>query len=195
MKPDRNCNTSGFYGPSKQMSDTKPPTLTFANWLKALLLSPGTMFSAGYLVLFLLTNSYLDNTIKKCIGNLQQVYRPYMAAIGCIDQERLYAELHYPEAAQLHSLKTAIPSFCSAGTDPDQRTSGSLHSSLYAVLQQETGSTVNQGYFCTSAQAQPATDASQFWRRPASVNHQGHPVPADRADLFNRAQQRNMRIP
>ncbi len=68
MKPDRNCNTSGFYGPSKQMSDTKPPTLTFANWLKALLLSPGTMFSAGYLVLFLLTNSYLDNTIKKNVS-------------------------------------------------------------------------------------------------------------------------------
>ncbi len=65
MNQDSNCRTSGFYGPSRQMSETKPPTLTFTNWLKALLLSPGTLFSAGYLALYLLTNNYLDRDIRK----------------------------------------------------------------------------------------------------------------------------------
>ncbi len=45
--------------------------ITFANWLKALTLSPGILFSAGYLVIYLLTNTYLNREFKDTI--LQEI--------------------------------------------------------------------------------------------------------------------------
>lgn len=45
--------------------------LTFVNWLKALALSPGILFSAGYLAMYLLTNAYLNNEFKDTI--LQEI--------------------------------------------------------------------------------------------------------------------------
>ncbi|MBF0585572.1 hypothetical protein INT08_08130 [Prosthecochloris sp. N3] len=50
-----------FYDP---MQDNRSGTLTFLNWMKALLLSPGILFTAGYLTIYLLTNLYLDNGIR-----------------------------------------------------------------------------------------------------------------------------------
>ncbi|UZJ40523.1 hypothetical protein OO006_09145 [Prosthecochloris sp. SCSIO W1101] len=46
-------------------------TITFINWLKALALSPGVLFSAGYLVIYLLTNVYLNSALKNTI--LQEI--------------------------------------------------------------------------------------------------------------------------
>ncbi|NEX14001.1 MAG: hypothetical protein C1941_04815 [Prosthecochloris sp.] len=54
----------------KQRPDTTDPgrKITVANWLKALGLSPGILFSAGYLLIYLLTNSYLNSEFKKTIS-------------------------------------------------------------------------------------------------------------------------------
>lgn len=41
--------------------------ITFVNWLKALTLSPGILFSAGYLIIYLLTNAYLNSEVKNTI--------------------------------------------------------------------------------------------------------------------------------
>ena len=46
-------------------------TITFINWLKALALSPGVLFSVGYLVIYLLTNVYLNSALKSTI--LQEI--------------------------------------------------------------------------------------------------------------------------
>ena len=45
--------------------------LTFLNWLIALTLSPGILFSAGYLAIYLMTNIYLNRDFKDAI--LQEV--------------------------------------------------------------------------------------------------------------------------
>lgn len=45
--------------------------LTFLNWLIALTLSPGILFSAGYFAIYLMTNIYLNRDFKDTI--LQEV--------------------------------------------------------------------------------------------------------------------------
>lgn len=45
--------------------------ITLVNWLKALTLSPGILFSAGYLAIYIMTNVYLNSEIKGTI--LQEV--------------------------------------------------------------------------------------------------------------------------
>ena len=54
----------------KQRPDKTDPgrKITVANWLKALALSPGILFSTGYLLIYLLTNAYLNSEIKKTIS-------------------------------------------------------------------------------------------------------------------------------
>jgi len=54
----------------KQRPDKTDPgrKITIANWLKALALSPGILFSTGYLLIYLLTNSYLNSEFKKTIS-------------------------------------------------------------------------------------------------------------------------------
>lgn len=42
--------------------------LSFPNWLKALLLSPGILFCAAYLAVYLLTNVYLERELKTDIA-------------------------------------------------------------------------------------------------------------------------------
>ena len=46
---------------------TKAPeqNLSPGNWLKALLLSPGPLFCAGYLVMYMLTNLHLNGILKE----------------------------------------------------------------------------------------------------------------------------------
>lgn len=41
--------------------------ITFVKWLKALMLSPGILFSTGYLIIYLLTNAYLNSDVKNTI--------------------------------------------------------------------------------------------------------------------------------
>ena len=54
----------------KKSSDTTDTgrKITFVNWLKALALSPGILFSTGYLVIYFLTNSYLNREFKENIS-------------------------------------------------------------------------------------------------------------------------------
>ncbi|ARM30624.1 hypothetical protein [Prosthecochloris sp. HL-130-GSB] len=56
---------------SKQqpMKDPLVKDLSFRNWIKALLLSPGTLFSAAYLVIYLLTNISLSGSIRNRISD------------------------------------------------------------------------------------------------------------------------------
>ena len=51
--------------PGKTDPDRK---ITFTNWLKALALSPGILFPTGYLVIYFLTNSYLNREFKENIS-------------------------------------------------------------------------------------------------------------------------------
>jgi hypothetical protein len=45
------------------------PNKTFViKWFKALMLSPGVLFPAGYLLLYLSTNIYLNENYKKCLA-------------------------------------------------------------------------------------------------------------------------------
>ena len=41
--------------------------ITLFNWLKALMLSPGILFSTGYFIIYLLTNVYLNSEVKNTI--------------------------------------------------------------------------------------------------------------------------------
>lgn len=59
----------------KQSPVTTDPDrkITFTRWLKALTLSPGILFSAGYLVIYLLTNSYLNRELKEEISQAIEI--------------------------------------------------------------------------------------------------------------------------
>ncbi len=50
------------------MSNSPQRNLTPANWLKALLVSPGVLFTAGYLLVHGATNHYLDHKLKARIA-------------------------------------------------------------------------------------------------------------------------------
>ncbi len=41
--------------------------ITFVNWVKALMLSPGILFSTGYLIIYFLTSAYLNSGVKNTI--------------------------------------------------------------------------------------------------------------------------------
>lgn len=59
----------------KQSPVTTDPDrkITFTCWLKALTLSPGILFFAGYLVIYLLTNSYLNRELKEEISQAIEI--------------------------------------------------------------------------------------------------------------------------
>ncbi|ASQ90102.1 hypothetical protein CHL67_03430 [Prosthecochloris sp. GSB1] len=90
--------------------------LSFSNWLKALLLSPGILFCAAYLALYLLTNVYLDRELKADIAEacVSMSGNRYSLSI-----ERLSAnpDLRSVRIENLELLPTGLP----AGTPVGER--------------------------------------------------------------------------
>ena len=69
--------------------------ITVDKWLKALALSPGILFTAGYLVIYLLTNAYLNRELKVSISE----------AIGSATENRYTLSIEQLRAGlDLHSV-------------------------------------------------------------------------------------------
>lgn len=81
----------------KQSPATTDPgrEITFANWLKALMLSPGILFAAGYLIIYLLTNSYLNREFKDDISQ---------AIETATDNRYTFSVEHLRAGLDLHSV-------------------------------------------------------------------------------------------
>lgn len=71
------------------MRNSPQRNLTPANWLKALLISPGVLFTAGYLLVHAATNHYLDHKLKARIAE----------AVSTGSQNRYCISLHSLKAS------------------------------------------------------------------------------------------------
>jgi len=79
----------------KQRPDKTDPgrKITVANWLKALALSPGILFSTGYLLIYLLTNAHLNSEIKQTVSRTVEAASDNHYALS-IEHLRAGLDLH-----------------------------------------------------------------------------------------------------
>jgi hypothetical protein len=87
---------------------TRRPTKTFViKWFKALMLSPGILFPAGYLLLYLGTNIYLNQNYKK---NLAEAFSQASGNTRQISIQSLKTSLGF-DSVTLNNieLSTTIP--------------------------------------------------------------------------------------